>query len=247
MNQIILATEDFQKFVNIVMIFRDICNDVDIRDGKIRQKSNDRLTIFNIDLSTMIPGISIPISNLKQKIELLKIFVGNDVTITDEEKSFTVADQYSSIKFEKSDLSYLDNIYIPDEEFSSFSNVSEEEKLIDFVLPKNITDRLKVIANAFNVAYVRINFNGEYASISTRSQSKEQFAEIMSGIETEKIISNSTNNVITPFTIDHDTETRLRMYTIQENVCMNVYDTTLNEIPMQIFTRTQLIGLSEEE
>lgn len=247
MNQIILSSADFEKFVNIVMIFRDICNDVDIRNGLIRQKSNDRHTIFNIDLSSLIPGVSIPISNLKQKIDLLKMFVGNDVTIIDEEKRFSVSDQYSLLKFEKSDLSYLDNVFITDEEFGAFSNINEEDKLIDFTIQKKITDRLKTIANAFNIAYVRINFNGEHASISTKSQSKEQYAEIMSGIETEKVLNNSTNNVITPFTIDHDTETRLRMYTVQENICMNVYDTSLNEVPMQIFTRTQLISLDEEE
>ena len=76
-----LNEEEYNDFLRCLTNLKEICNDVDIRDGVIRQRSNDLTSVFEMNLSPIINDASIPITNLKKKLDLLKTFVGQEVTI----------------------------------------------------------------------------------------------------------------------------------------------------------------------
>ena len=82
---IVLETEEYNDFLRCLINLREICNDVDIRGGYIRQRSNDLTSIFEMDLTSLIGDSQIPITNLKKKLDLLKTFSGQSVTIEIEE------------------------------------------------------------------------------------------------------------------------------------------------------------------
>ena len=46
----------YNTFLRILNLFKDIANDVIVHDGVIRQKTNDKFSVFEIDLK---PSLSI--------------------------------------------------------------------------------------------------------------------------------------------------------------------------------------------
>ena len=68
---------DLTKFGELnrcLTIFKDLCNDVEIRNGFIRQKTNDGSVVFEIDLTSLLGDLNIRFSNLKEKLDLFKVF-----------------------------------------------------------------------------------------------------------------------------------------------------------------------------
>ena len=98
-----LSNEEFENFVRSLSVLKDVCNDVDINDGIIRQRTNDHTTIFQLDLSSLLPVVTMCLSNLKQKLDLLKMFSDEEVEIEISDK-IKIKDQYSSIEFEKPEV-----------------------------------------------------------------------------------------------------------------------------------------------
>ncbi len=118
-NQVNLDSVKYDELLRILLILKDICNDVDIRQGVIRQRTNDSATVFEIDLSSIISNINLPISELKSKLDILKCFSGEEVQITTTDDSFVVSDQYSMLRVKNPILEFLDNKFIivePDKE-----------------------------------------------------------------------------------------------------------------------------------
>jgi hypothetical protein len=247
MNQIVLTSEQFGVFLRTMSIFKDVCNDIDIREGFVRQRTNDKFSVFQIDFNTIIPNFNIPITDLKQKLDLFKIFSYSDVTITVEDTYYTISDQHSIIRFENPDLDFIDNKFISLEELQNVFLTNEEDIILSTDISESISQRMKVITGVFNVNSMKVIFNGETANISTRTQSKDQYAELLSNIVTERVLNCNTDIVSTPFTIDHDGVIQLKMYGIindDSSISCNVFKTCIGNIDINIYTRSTLL---EEE
>ena len=46
MDTMLIKREDFSKFLNSIELIQDHCNDAEILDGKLRQRSNDKYTVL---------------------------------------------------------------------------------------------------------------------------------------------------------------------------------------------------------
>ena len=84
-----LNGDQYGELLRIISLLKETCNDVDVRGGIIRQRSNDNSCIYEIDLNPLLEDINLPISNIKQKIDLFKIFVGQDVTVSVDNETYT--------------------------------------------------------------------------------------------------------------------------------------------------------------
>jgi len=80
MEQVNLSMENYEQFLRCLSILKDVCNDADIRDGILRQRTNDSANVFEIDMIPIINTLDIPLVNLKQKLDLLKIFLSQSST-----------------------------------------------------------------------------------------------------------------------------------------------------------------------
>jgi len=76
-----LNAESYNEFLRCITNLKEECNDIDINNGIIRQRSNDKTSIFQIDLNPILPDVTMSISDIKKKIDLFKIFAGQDVNI----------------------------------------------------------------------------------------------------------------------------------------------------------------------
>ena len=188
MRQLNLDSTKFETFLRCLSLMKDICNDVDIREGKIRQRSNDHSVIFEMDLTPLISDMNIPITKLKEKLELFKCFVGNDVDITDDDK-YSLADQISLISFKRPLLTLIDNQFITEDEFASLFTLNEGDVILSYNIPTMVSDRMRTVTQGFNVNNVVVVFEGETASITAKTISKDQFAKFVGDIvvEDEKI------------------------------------------------------------
>jgi len=240
------SAEEFEKFLRCISLLKEECHDVDIRNGMIRQRTNDLSAIFEMDLSSVIPGLDIPLVNLKQKIDLLKCFSEQEVEITVNQRDFTFSDEHSSIRFDSPNLEFMDNKFIPDEEMNSIFTVDESDIILTHSIGKMISDRMKIITSSFNVNNVQVLFENGSAAITTRTQSKDQFAKLVSGIIPNRELEAITNIVSVPFVIDHDGDMVFSMYNVEDTACLNRISTAISDIDINVYCRSTLSSLEEE-
>jgi len=240
-----LSADKFDEFIRCLSILRDICNDVDIKNGIIRQRTTDNTTVFEINLQKILQDdtVNIPIIGLKQKLDLLKCFSGHDVELDVNDRRIIISDSDSSIEIKISHLEFMDNKYISKEEANTIFSINDENKILDTKISKVISERMRVITQVFNSTTVQVLFEGDVASISAKTQAKDQSAKFVSGIMLDEPIEDRVSNlVIIPFIIDHDNDIEFRMYCIQKDKSHNEFRTSISDdIDINVYTRSKLI------
>jgi len=245
MRQLNLDSTKFEAFLRCLSLMKDICNDVDIRGGKIRQRSNDHSVIFEMDLTPLISDMNIPITKLKEKLDLFKCFVGNDVDITDDDK-YSLADRLSLISFKRPLLTLIDNQFISEEEFSTLFTLDESDVILSYNIPTMVSERMRTITQGFNVNNVVVVFNGETADITAKTISKDQFAKFVGDITVEDEKNCMSNLIVTPFIIDHDGDISFSMYEVREGHSINKFSTTVGDVSINVYGRSSLIEAENE-
>jgi len=244
---VVLNNNTYEDFIRCLNILKDICGDVDIKEGVIRQKTNDLLSIFEIDLKEIIEDLSIPITNLNQKLELFKMFIGNDdqeITIRVNDISYSFSDQYSEINFKKPFVEYIEkhNKFINKETLDNNFSLNPDENLISCQIPKFISDRIKNVTKVFNVNNVGIRFSKENGILFTKTQNGEQEATFLKDIALNKIFENDNiSNIISiPFIIDHDNDIMLESYEYRKGFCINKFNTNISNTNINIYSTSKL-------
>ena len=240
-----LDAEKYGNFLRCITNLREVCNDVDLRGGVIRQRSNDKSTVFQMDLRPILNDqeVDMPISDIKKKLELLKIFSGQEVTITFVEDSFSFADDVTTIRFKNPTLEYMDNKFLSMEELERVFIMDDDELIIDTKLITKVTERIKIITQTFNTQAIQVVFMGEEAKITSITQARDQDAKILEGITTNAIIDGCSSNLSTvPFSIELENEVDFKMFKHpNQDVLMNKFDTALGDVPVTIYGRAAII------
>jgi len=245
-----LEVEEYNDFLRCITNLKEICNDIDIRNGIIRQRSNDLTSVFEMDLTPIINDASIPITNLKKKLDLLKTFIGQSVIIeieegeTESESYFIFSDDQSSIKFKFPSFEFMDNKMMSQEELDNIFNLDEDDLILTNDLSSVITERIRIITDNFNTQAIQVKFENDQASISAETQSNDQFAKFKSDIAINIDFGGKfTSNLSTiPFGIEHDSDLEFQMYKDPEqNVSLNKITTELGSVKINIYSRSAII------
>ena len=240
-----MNSEAYLNFLKCVTNLKEHCNDIDIREGFVRQRTNDKSSIFEIDMTPILGQSSFVISDLRKKLDLLRIFAGQgDVNIYIERDHFIFSDQYSSIKFISPSLQFVDNKYMTQEELHKVFIMNEEDLILDFEMSNVITERIRVTTTNFNILAIQVAFDGESASIMAATQAKDQFAKFVDGITTNVIMEKCSANLTTiPFSIEHDVDVKFKMFKEPDHpITLNVLKTAIGDTPINVYTRSSLIG-----
>jgi len=193
--------------------------------------------------------MSIPIINLKSKIELLKIFSNQDSEIeisVEDNGNFTFSDQYTTLGFDGPELEFIDNKFMSEEERDAIFAMDEEDLVLQADLSQTITERIKIISAVYNTNSVIAEFCGETANLALMTQSKEQHADIMKDITTERVLECTSSLINTPFVFDHDGETSYKMFNFQDQLCNNIASTQLGDIDVNVYCRSSLVDLDDD-
>jgi len=240
MNTHVLDDAQFVEFCRSLNILKDICNDIDMVDGIIRQRTNDKSCIFEIDATTLINEGKLPIVQLKQKLDLFKIFHGQDVTISIEDNSYSFSDNYSSITFLMPDPEYIDNKFMDENELNSIFVLDDEDLIMETVISSNLSERIKTISSSFNTTTLEIAFSGDSAEVICATRAGDQKATIVRDIITNRSIESSSSLVIIPFITDHDGDMTIKMYNVKDNVLINKFSSTIGDVNFNIYSRSML-------
>jgi hypothetical protein len=243
--EIKLEAKDFLNFLRCLSVLKDICNDVDIRGGVLRQRSNNKSVISEMDLTPLISDCDICIDNLKSKLTLLKGLSNQQVQITITDDDIYFSGQRSTFKFGKPNPSFLDNKFMPNEEFANIFILKEKDLVLEYAVKKDICNLMKVTAGQFNIGNFQISFDGDAASITASTVSKDERFEIEYGIPIKKPFKGFSNIVTTPFLLDHDRDMLFKMYNVEGSICVNKFTTTIGKIAADVYCRSQL--MEEEE
>ena len=250
-----LETEEYNDFLKCLLNLKEICNDVDIRNGIIRQRSNDLNSVFEMNLSPIINDINIPISNLKKKLDLLKTFVGNSVTIEIEEREsesdsfFIISDDLTSIKFLFPCREFMDNKIMTEEERDNIFDLNEEELILNNQISSLITDRIRIITDNFNTEALRIDFDHDKASILATTQSKDQVAKFKTDIPMNMDFERNciSNLSVVPFGLEHDIDLDFKMYKDpSQNISLNKISTELGSVAINVYSRSMIMDEEED-
>lgn len=237
---IVLSSSDYEDFLRCLLNLKDLCTDVDLKQGIIRQRTNDNNSIFEFDLTSLIQNTTIPLSDLKHKLDLFKIFTGQEVTIDSDDVYFSFSDQYSSIKIKKTLPDFLDNKFIPEQELNAIISVPENSLILEHSLLQIITERIKIITQGFNTPSIQIAFSEETAKIMAGTQSKEESAIFVSGLITNTQVESSVSSMsINPFTVDHDDDIKIEIYRVNNNL-VNKFSTSIGQIGIKMYSKSLL-------
>jgi len=249
-----LNAERYNDLLRAFLAIKDICNDVDMREGIIRQRSNDKTSIFEIDLTPLfeeanvdISQVNIAISAIKDKIDLLKAFAGQEVEIVIEPGEggfFSIADEFSLVKFVFPSLQFMDNKYMTRENLNIMFETSDDDLILEYDISNMMSERIKVITSSFHTDVIQVKFEGEEAIAVAATQAKDQFAEIIKGITMNKVIEGCSVNLSNiPFGLDHDTKIEFKMYKDpNQDISLNTFTTSVGVVQVSIFTRSAIIS-----
>jgi len=241
-----LNAESYNEFLRCITNLKEECNDIDINNGIIRQRSNDKTSIFQIDLNPILPDVTMSISDIKKKIDLFKIFAGQDVNIeinNDGASFYKFSDSLSAIQFMAPAYQFIDNKFMAQDELDAIFNLNEDGLILEHGLSSVITERIRIITMSFNIKAIQVIFNGEEATIKAGTQAKDQLATFVEGVSTNVVLENCSANLGTiPFAIDHDDEVEFKMYQdVNPDISLNTFTTTIGDCEMVIYTRSSLV------
>lgn len=252
-NTKILEVESFNNFIRVLTNLKEVCNDADIRQGILRQRTNNHTSVFEVNLLTVFAESNIALTNLKQKLELLKSFQGQTVEVIIDEPddgtsgSYTFKDEHSSIKFITPTMEFMDNKFMDEEELESIFPASEDHLLLEKDLSVILSDRIKTVTHYFSIETIVVEFNGETAAISASTPSRDQTAKFADGIIINEEIENATTNISNvAFALDHEDNIKYNMYKDpNQNVALNKFSTSVGDIDINVYSRSQIVENDE--
>ena len=249
---IVLTADLYEEFFHCIANLRDICTDVIIKDGFIRQRTDDKNSIFEMDLNDLfgVP-VTIPISYFKNKFDLYKVFLGQEVTVKiheDEENEglswYELSDNISRITFDFPSIDYMQNEFVSEEELAAIFTCNEDDLILETLIEKTITERIKAITTNFNTHFVRMIFENERMSIGAIDPTKTHRVHFLENLEVEinfdeEYLANMTR---IPFMINHDTSFNFKLFKQpDEMITQNKIITSIGAVPINIYSKSQLI------
>jgi len=250
MSTITLNSEEYEQLIRCLSAFRENCNDADIRGGILRQRSNEKNMIIEIDLTTYLNDMDLPISGLKNKLDLLKTFIGSETEIRVDDNQYSFSDQYSELKFDKPILDYMDNKFVTPEELDSIYPINNEDLLVETDVTELISDRMRIISQGFNVNNHNVVMHGDEAEIFMESQARDQTAKLIQNISVEHPFNGSTILLNVPLTVDHDNVVEFKLFFDIEgdsNLATSKYSTTIGTADMKVYIKSKIFVSNDDD
>jgi len=253
-----ITREKFNNFLRAIKIMENACTDCDIVGGKVRQKTNSNHCIIEMDLNDIFgANCNFTISQLKQKINLLKIFEKDDaagqgsqddnVLYKDNDSTYIIADNISEITFRKPMKKFLDNVYIEDAEVIKKLNSSDDDLLFDHVISSNVGKRIKSVCEGFFNDVISCRIRNGQAGFFIATTNNEQYSDVLKGIVLNKIEADDYDFNIQSFAFTLESgDIKLKVYKKGKLLLWKFYQTIFN-IPVIISGRSDLLPVKKVE
>lgn len=253
-----LEAEKFGIFMDTLSILGKSCDDVVIKEGKICQKSNHRTIIFEIDLTSVLGNIDLPMSGINIKEKMLQPFRKQQVDINidigeGDNSEYRFYDVNTSLNIRKPLISYLTNQYMDGDAFRSAQNINLEDKILTYEFEKYLIDRLNAIAEGLAASLIRINFRGGEATfiIKSSDQNSTTKATLCKVADVAGEIEGYCALPVEPFQLSGSGNFTSEFWFIAERnqilMKLTTYIDPEKEVPMSLWCISQLKSFEELE
>jgi hypothetical protein len=237
MSKITLDRSSFQSLLDILSLIKDDHNDIDIRNGEMRQLSLNRVYIFEADLTTILGNNDLVLPMVKSKVSLLNVLSNDTIDLLVEPNYYVFTDGISDLRFNKSSSDYLDNKYMSNQEMSQYFVLDDSLISFSIKIDKGMQNKIKVFSDNFNVDDLMININeNSKAELQIMSFSNVGDAKIVKDIHVNNITEKSRICIsVKPFVLDYKNDVDMIVYrTTDENVIVKL-SSSINNIPFQVY------------
>ena len=247
-----LKRDEFSKFLNCIKLIQDVCTDCDLQKGVIRQRTNDRHAIVEMDLSSVLNDSTICFTLLKQKIALLKSLelddsarVGDDekdITVELNEKTYKFIDIFSTLTFRIPIRKFLDNTFVSADEVSNMFELKEEDLVLSYNVSSYMCRRIKSITEGFNTDVLVWKMNGFDSCLQTESSNKDNSAQLIKNIALNSEMTPMESKMISlPLCLDINSDIEINGYKIKDGqVLLCRFRMKYFDIPITIYAQSQL-------
>jgi len=169
--------DTFTLFCNILDSISKYCSDCEIKDGRIRIRSNNKAIMYDLELPFQL---SLPISSVGNFVDILKIFQPDEnnplvLNITPENK-IILHDKFTDIMLDLPILDVLQNRFVEDNALEQVGFFQKTE-VFSTELPEVIFTRIKTVSKNFATSIITLNVDNGTAQITIRSESKTKIAK----------------------------------------------------------------------
>lgn len=171
-NKFVLKPESMKQFVDVLSLLSLTCSEIIVKDNKIKQGSDDRTMILDINLSDIAKyddinqQINTVLLNLKNEVEILQLFVNDD------EVQFKEKNKYMSVTTSGFSYSYMspsvDEVSINFLEQLPF-DVDSYNKLVSFNVNEINVDRINKLSKFMKTENISVKFDGKNVSLVIES------------------------------------------------------------------------------
>jgi len=241
---------DRDKFSNLLDIFElicKLCSDVSIINGRIRQPSDRKTSIFDINLTDLFNIDNIPtiyLTGIASKIGIFNPFKNQkrDVKIAIEDTRYVFSDDFTNIILTKPLERYMSNPYINEEDFKLKLDLSDDGIIFEKVLDKMLIDRLSAYHRFVSASSIRIECRNNMAQFCVSAQDTSSSATNISlpKLQLNKDINCDYSFTMMPFLLS-DSCVELKGYIRNDDKIVINLNMEMGDIPISVWVLGTMI------
>jgi len=246
--------ENFSKLLTLLKVFENYCNDCDIQNGLLRCRTNDRQAVISMNLSSILATNSLLFSVVKNKIGLLKAFElddnvqtkdkDNSIILSSNESNYEIHDSMSKMIFRKPAEKYIDNKFIPDNDFNTMINCEEANLIFSYDISNYLKKRISNISLGFQSDIIKCRLIETKGHLSSETRNHEDSAEFASDIVLNRVVGDKEFRMIAmPFILDVSSDLKLSVYETSSDVYMCRFDQSYYGVPINVYTQVKVSNL----
>jgi len=221
-NNYILNREKFAAFMDVMHILKISCNNVVITDGMIRQFSNNKSCVIEMDLTNLLDSnANLIIGGINKKCELLEPFRKQnvDVMLKIDKEKYRFMDNRSKLEFAHHLASSVkEDKYFSEEELSQILKI-HGDPIFNISMDRSILDRLDAYQKSLAANRLYLQFQKDKAKFSMSTMDQ----------------SNSTNVVLLTLSSElNRTDLEMRVY-MGMMAFLSCFNSSINELEIQFF------------
>jgi len=197
-----LDKDTYLALINAITVSAEFCSDFTIKDGFVRQLSDDRIIL--LEISVGLNDLYFRLANAKQKLKMFSLFKESEaVSFEIEGNQLTFGDDVTKISFIQPAEDIMFSTYIETDKLHEMINVSEDDLVTTIQLDENLLGRIRTITDVLNTRQVIFKHDKLFITSDDKSQ---------------KAIITSIDNLNTDLVTVKD------CFTVYDNVTVAIYN-----------------------
>ncbi len=241
------SSEKFSNFISVCNFIGNVCSDLQIKNKKIHQQSDNKIFVIKADLSDLLDGdiSELNITPIDSKMQLLSTFVDNDVSVNLEivdDKYYAFSDSISKLYLRIPNEDILANKYNE----NLVVSFSEDNFLFSMKLTSSMIKKLKKTVSITASNSTEIKFDSEKGKVSANIVSSSKNIKL-NLFETEynkdvcdKDFSINISNECF-INIPSSEEISIEFYYIPDrNIVIQKTNVKIADVPIEIYQRNRV-------